>query len=62
MAEDTDLDISRTGRLLSGKRGVPGVRGIVPLSQTGAAYNMTLAEMLDQDYQDVGKKHHRLRD
>lgn len=54
-AENTDLDRSRTGALLSGKRQVPGVRGIVPLSSSGEKYNITLAEMLDQDYQEVGQ-------
>ena len=52
-ALNTDLDRSGTNALLSGQRGVAGVRGIVPLSSTGAKYDITLAEMLDQDYQDV---------
>jgi len=52
-AVDTDLDTSRKNVLLSGKRHVRGVRGIVPLSSTGAKYDITLAEMLDQDYGDV---------
>jgi tRNA(Arg) A34 adenosine deaminase TadA len=54
-AEDTDLDRSRTSALLSGRRHVAGVRGIVPLSSTGGKYNITLAEMLDQDYRHVGQ-------
>jgi tRNA(Arg) A34 adenosine deaminase TadA len=54
-AQNTDLDIGRRGTLLSGKRHVHGVRGIVPLSSSGEKYNITLAEMLDQDYREVGQ-------
>jgi tRNA(Arg) A34 adenosine deaminase TadA len=54
-AANTDLDQSRTSSLLSGRRHVAGVRGIVPLSSTGGKHDITLAEMLDQDYRDVGQ-------
>jgi tRNA(Arg) A34 adenosine deaminase TadA len=54
-AQGTALDEDHSSRLLDGRRRVAGVRGIVPIYHDRSRSGVTLAEMLDDEFQRSGR-------